>query len=76
MKLTNIRLAGNEHGLLQQGLLYADLVDDEGIRVISATLDYILEAIRDREYKVDGVSVKWIDCRGTKCSYVSLDKYA
>lgn len=75
MRLADIQLAGNEHGELRRNTMYACLYDDDGHLVISATLDYILVAIRERGYNVEGVTVGWEDCRGTKCSTVTLDKY-
>ena len=39
----------------RENIIYASLFDDDGNRVISATLDYVLKAIRERDYKVEGV---------------------
>jgi hypothetical protein len=81
MKLKNICLSGNEHGQLKPDVIYADLYNDVGELVISSTLDYILAAIRERKYQVEGVSVKWFKSKrpgskGVKCSEVSLDLYS
>jgi hypothetical protein len=77
MKLKNIHLAGNEHRQLAADVIYAELHDDTGL-VISATLDYILAAIRDRKYQVDNVTVKWTKskrpgAKSIKCSTVKVD---
>lgn len=80
MKLKNIHMAGNEHGDLKADCIYAELHDDSGC-LISSTLDYILAAIRERNYQVEGVTVDWYvskrpGSKGVKCSEVSLDLYA
>ena len=75
MKLTNIRLQGNEHGKPTPDIVYADLVHDDGRIAISATLDYILTRIRDRSYQVEGVKVELKDERGAVCSFVRLTRY-
>lgn len=75
MKLTKIQLAGNEHGRLKANVIYAELQDDNGHTLISATLEYILVAIRERGFNVEGVTVDWEDAQGTKCSTVTLDNY-
>lgn len=57
MRITNIHLAGNEDGHLKPDVIYAELVRDDGSIAISATLEWILTAIRDRGYEVEGVAV-------------------
>jgi len=74
-KLTNIHMEGNEHGQLRKDIIYAELRSPDGSLAISATLEYILAKIRDRNLTVAGVSVDWKDARGAKCSKVSLNKY-
>lgn len=79
MKLKNIHLSGNEHGQLRANTIYAELWDEEGM-CISATLEYILVAIRDRKFQVDGVNVVWeetkrLGCEGIECSTVELGLY-
>lgn len=71
-KITNIAMSGNEHGQLRADTIYAKLVDYQGEMVISATLEYILSEIRNREYEVDGVNVEWTKQRGVMCSDVYL----
>lgn len=75
LKLTDIRLAGNEHGQLRADVLYAKLRNEEGRVVISADLGYILAAIRDRNLQVEGVEVEYYMARGTQCSEVKLMSY-
>lgn len=75
MRLRNIHMAGNEHGQLAKDTIYAALVDDEGNVVISATLQYILVAIRERGYQVQGVTIEYKQERGAMCSNVKLDLY-
>jgi len=75
MKLTKIQLAGNEHRELKADVIYAELQDDNGHTLISATLEYILVAIRERRYNVEGVTVDWKEARGAKCSTVTLNNY-
>ena len=74
-KLTNVRMAGNEHKQLKADVIYADLNYQNGNIYISATLQYVLQKIRDRKLKVDGIAVEWEESRGANCSIVSLDKY-
>lgn len=76
MQLRNIRLSGNEHHQLKADVIYAELVDGSGHIEIMATLEYILAAIRDRNYRVEGVTVEWKEQRGARCSYVMLDRYS
>ena len=75
-KLTNVRMLGNEHGGLAPDTIYAELFDEEGKIVIGATLPYILRAIRDRSYQVDGVTVTYTEMHDGRTSVISLDKYA
>lgn len=56
-QLVNIEMQGNEHGNLHSNTIYAQLLDDDGSLLISATLEYILAAIRDRNLTVNGVTV-------------------
>lgn len=72
MRLINIKLSGNEKTGLRKDTIYATLVDDGGSIVISATLEYVLTAIRERGYEVEGVTVNKHTARG---STVRLDKY-
>ena len=71
-KLENIHMKGNEHGQLRANTVYAELRDENGGLVISATLEYILCSIRDKKLNTEGVSVEWSEKRGTRCSTVSL----
>lgn len=73
--LQNIRMAGNEHGQLAPNTIYAELVQGDGTLVISATLEHILCAIRDRSLIVDRVTVQYEYKRGSLCSEVILNKY-
>jgi len=74
-KLTNVRMLGNEHGGLAPDTIYAELREEDGTIVIGATLPYILKAIRDRHYQVDGVTVSSTVMFDGKTSVISLDKY-
>ena len=57
-------------------LIYAVLRDEKGYLVISATLNYILAAIADRGYDVEGVSVETrTGIKGKEYKIVQLDKY-
>lgn len=73
--IQNIVLKGNEHGKLKPDVIYAELVNENGETEMSATLDYILAAIRDRNLEVEGVTVNWREYRGAKNSEISLDFY-
>lgn len=75
-RIQNIILRGNEHGKLRSDTIYAELVNESGETEISATLEYILAAIRDRNLEVEGVTVNWREYRGANNSEVSLDLYA
>ena len=73
MRLTNIRLEGNEERRgLRRDVVYAELLNDDGSIVIAATLEYVLAAIRDRRYRVDGVVAENYD-KGN--SRVVLSRY-
>lgn len=76
MRFRNIYLAGNEQGRLTPNVIYAELVDEDGRVVIMATLEFILIAIRERNYQVEGVTVEWKEQRDARCSYVKLDRYS
>lgn len=58
-RLTNIHLWGNEHGQLRRDTAYAELrlCADGGLEM-SATLEEVLAAIRDRKLDVEGVTVE------------------
>lgn len=71
-KLKNIKMLGNEHGQLSPNCIYANLVDQEGYIVISATLEHVLCAIRDRDLKVENVQVKKEFKRGKMCSEITV----
>ena len=68
-------MAGNEHGQLRANAIYAELVNDDGEAVMSATLEHVLSAIRDRNYTVEGVTVRKSTQRCVECSEVLLDNY-
>ena len=72
MRLINIKLSGNERTGLRKDTIYATLEDNDGSILISATLEYVLAAIRDRNLEVEGVTVNKHAARG---STVRLDKY-
>jgi hypothetical protein len=78
-RIVDIELASNEHGQLRKDVLYAQLIDEQGNTVVSATLDYILAAIRDRNLQVDGVTVKRNPCRRATdniiCTRTKLTRY-
>ncbi len=74
-RIQNIVLKGNEHDQLKPDVIYAQLANENGEVEISATLDYILAAIRDRNLETEGVTVKQKEYRGAKNSEVSLDFY-
>lgn len=74
-KLTNVHMLGNEHGGLAPDTLYAELREEDGTIVIGATLSYILRAIRDRHYQVDGVTVSAKKMFDGLTSVITLDKY-
>ncbi len=74
-KLTNIRMAGNEHGKLKRDVIYAELRFMDGTLAISATLDHILKNIRNENLAVKGVSVTSRMQRGTYCSTVAMELY-
>ena len=74
-KLQKIRMSGNEHGQLRADTIYAELVDCDGKLKISATLEYILGVIRDRNFPVEGVTVFKNVQRGSYCSEITLDLY-
>lgn len=59
----------NIHLVPSNGFIYAELIDPDGLIVISATLDYILYAIQERNYPVAGVSVR------DKWGGIYLDRY-
>lgn len=71
-RLQNIMLCCNEHGQLKADCIYAELVDENGKIVISATLQYVLAAIRDRKLEVEGVKVEHKEYRGAFNSEVSI----
>ena len=50
MELRNIHLN------CTRGIIYAELYDENGALTFSATLEYILQMIDERGYKVKGVS--------------------
>lgn len=75
-KLKNIRLEGNEHGQLRENVIYAELTDENDNVVISATLEHILCAIRDRRLPTREVSVGWSEKRGAMCSTVVVHDVA
>lgn len=79
-KIVDIVMKGNEHGELRPNTIYAKLVDSKGNLHISATLEYILTVIRDRNLKVKNVVVEYKEILGVKCSKVNLllqgDSYA
>lgn len=57
-KITRLQLNGNEGTGLKPDVVYCALVEiATGREVISATLDYVLAAVRDRGYVVEGVTV-------------------
>lgn len=74
-KLTNIRMAGNEHGRLTPDTIYAELHLMSGPLVIAATLVHILKTIRDENLAVEGVSVTHKIQRGAYCSTTELEFY-
>lgn len=64
---------GNEHGQLQKDTIYAKLVNVQtGVIEISATLEYILSTIRDRDLNVEGVIIEHHEQRGAMCTSVKL----
>lgn len=65
-------MKGNEHGQLAKDVIYAELRDENDELVISATLQHVLAAIRDRQLETDGVTVTTKVERGTTCSTVAL----
>jgi len=73
--LQKIKMSGNEHGQLRANTIYAELVHENGDLAISATLEYILCSIRDKDLAVDGITIKLNVQRGAKCSEVLLDNY-
>ena len=73
-RITDIQLCGNEHGQLRAETIYAKLIETKtGELVISATLEYILMAIRDRGLNTENVTVSWEMQRGAICSEVNLN---
>lgn len=74
-QIKNIRMEGNEHGQLASDVIYAELVDDDGTLVISATLQYILKEIRNRNYPVENVTVERGVRRGVMTSTVHMKRY-
>lgn len=74
-RLKDVCMRGNEHGQLASNVIYAKLVDDNGLLVISATLDYILIKIREIGLEVEGVTLSTYERGGVVCSKVSLDLY-
>ena len=56
-------------------VIYAELRDGNGDLVIKAELSMVLAEIRKRELLVEGVSIKFFEGRGARCSEVVLDKY-
>ena len=70
--ICNIHLEGNEHGQLRRDTIYAELREEDGGLAISATLEHILAAIRDRGLDTEGVAVEFYDKRGARCSTVKI----
>ena len=68
-------MLGNEHGGLAPDTIYAELREEDGTIVIGATLPYILRAIRDRRYQVEGVTVNHEMMYDGRTSVITLDKY-
>ena len=83
-RIARLRMSGNEGTGLKPDCIYCSLVEiKSGREVISATLDYVLAAIRDRGYVVEGVTVgtepagSFYREQGVEChSFVQLDAYA
>ena len=83
-RIARLRMCGNEGNGLRPDCIYCALVEIEsGHEVISATLDYVLAAIRDRGYVVEGVTVglepagPFLRKQGVMHhSFVQLDAYA
>ena len=73
-KIRNIIMKGNEHGQLRANTIYAELIDPDEHLEISATLEYILCAIRDRNLNVYGINVCKKPAHGALCSQVMLKK--
>jgi len=73
--LQKIRMCGNEHRQLRANTIYAELVHADGTIAITATLEYVLAAIRNRNLAVEGVTIQSSVQRGVKCSEVLLDNY-
>lgn len=73
--LRDVELKGNEHKQLRPDTIYAKLYHENGDIYMSATLDAVLAAIRDRDLWVDGVTVRWQAARGEVCSTVILDAF-
>ncbi|HEY7775651.1 MAG TPA: hypothetical protein VIC02_03830 [Kineobactrum sp.] len=68
-------MKGNEHGQLAADTIYALLVDSTtGEIVVSATLEYILQKIRDDNLLVENAEVEREWCRGAECSTVRITK--
>ncbi len=75
-RLKNVHMLGNEHGQLAENTIYAELYDEEDKIVISATLSFILGAIKDRGYKVEGITVKkGVSFFDGKSSMVIMDMF-
>lgn len=71
-KIVDIVMKGNEHGELRPNTIYAKLVNSKGELYISATLEYILTTIRDKNLKVENAEVVYKEILGVKCSKVNL----
>jgi hypothetical protein len=61
---------GNEETGLRPNTIYAELVNNDGSLLISATLEHILVSIRDRDLVVEGVKV---DKSNPRCSVVTME---
>ena len=65
-------MQGNEHGALKRDVIYAQLVDGNGKLVISATLKFIMQSIRDGNIETENTNTKSVMSRGVRCSEVNL----
>ena len=65
MYITNVHLCTNTNAKLKPNVIYATLRHSDGDLIISATLDYILLAIMERNYLAENVTIT-TNLRGDK----------
>lgn len=75
--ITRLYMDDNRHSGLRPNTIYCELREKgTGLLEISATLEHVLAAIRDRELAVDGVTVARLDSKRGPHTVVRLDHYS